>query len=132
MALSLYFYLFVDNSFKIINLKKKHSVSCTYPSDNKTSMRRRNDMSLYVPATSQVRYISNETPNNVSVERRQDVSVVCIHDVPLVRFCDVSCNSQMKHPTTSLWYVSTTSRSYVVTTPYPVYCLYYVFQITLS
>ena len=84
------------------------------------------------------RYASNETPNDVSVERRQDVSVVRLHDVLLVcrdhvsrgrnddvssvrlhnvlnetpndvsvvRLYDVSCNSQMKHPITSLWYVS--------------------------
>ena len=61
-------------------------------------------------------YVSNEIPN--------DVSVVPIHDVPLVRLYNVSCNSQMKHPITSLWYVSTTSRSYVVVTP----CLYYSFN----
>ena len=53
--------------------------------------------------------ISNETPNDVSVVRHQDVS--------LVRLCDVSCKSQMKHSITSLWYVSTTSQSYVVATP---------------
>ena len=29
------------------------------------------------------RYVSNETPNNVSVERRQDVSAVRLHDVLL-------------------------------------------------
>ena len=71
------------------------------------------------------RYVSNETPNDVSVERRQDVSVVRLHDVllvcrddvpwgrnddvPSVRLHDVSNKSQMKHPTTSQWYVSTTS-----------------------
>ena len=71
------------------------------------------------------RYISNETPNNVSVERRQDASVVRLHnillvccgdvswgrndDVPSVRLHDVSNKSQMKHPMTSQWYVSTTS-----------------------
>ena len=92
-------------------------------------MRRRNDVSLYVPATSQVRYISNETPNDVSVVRHQDVSVVRIHDVPLVRIYDVSSNSQMKHPITSLRYVSTTSQSYVVTTPCLYYSLYCIFKL---
>ena len=63
------------------------------------------------------RYVSNETPNNVSVERRQDVSVVRLHNVrleccddvssgrndnvPSVRLHEVSNKSQMKHPTTS-------------------------------
>ena len=71
-----------------------------------------------VSTTSQ--QVSNEIPNNVSGVR--------IHDVPLVRLYDVSCNSQMKHPITSLWYVSTTSRSYVVATP----CLYYGFYYVLK
>ena len=68
---------------------------------------------------------SNETPNDVSVVRHQDVSVVRLHnvllvcrddvswgrnnDVPSVRLHDVSNKSQMKHPMTSQWYVSTTS-----------------------
>ena len=51
---------------------------------------------------------------------------------PISTFCDVSCNSQMKYPITSVWYVSTTSPSYVVATPCLFYCVYYVFQITLS
>ena len=75
------------------------------------------------------RYVSNETPNDISVVCHQDVSVVRIHDVPLVRLSDVSCNSQMKHPITSLWYVSTTSQSYVVATPCLYYGLYYVFKL---
>ena len=70
--------------------------------------------------------VSNETPNDVSVVRHQNVSVVRIHDVPLERHYDVSWNSQMKHPITSLWYVSTTSQSYVVATPCLYYGLYYV------
>ena len=55
-----------------------------------------------------LKQFSNETPKNVSVARRQDVSVVRILDVWLVRTYDVSCKSQMKHPGTSLCYVSTT------------------------
>ena len=75
------------------------------------------------------RYVSNETPNNVSMERRQDVSMVCLHDILLercdgaskgrnndvssVRFRDVTNNSQIKHPTTSHWYVTKTSQWYI-------------------
>ena len=62
--------------------------------------------------------ISNETPNDVSVVRHQDVSVVRIRNVPLVCLYDVSWKSQMKHQITLLWYVSTTSWSYAVATPY--------------
>ena len=61
------------------------------------------------------RSLTNETPNDVSVERHQDLSVVRIHDVllerrdevlrrrnndvPSVRLRNVSNKSQMKHPT---------------------------------
>ena len=41
-----------------------------------------------------LKQVSNETPNNVSVVRT--------HNVSLVRLYDISCNSQMKHPITSL------------------------------
>ena len=80
------------------------------------------------------RYISNEAPNDVSVEHRQDVSVVRLHnfllkrrdnvsrgrndDVPSVRLHDVSDEPQMKHPTTSQLYVTKTSLRYVSTTPH--------------
>ena len=96
------------------------------------------------------RYVSNESPNDVSVERCQDVSVVRLHnvllvccddvsrrrnnDVPSVRLDNVSKECQMKHSTTSQWYVnkasqwyvSTTSRSYLVATLCLYYGLYYV------
>ena len=88
------------------------------------------------------RYVSIETPNEVSMERRQDVSVVRLHDVLLVccddvsrgrndnvqsvRLHDISGKSQMKHPTTSLWLGSTSSQSYVVAMP----CLYYFLLIS--
>ena len=75
-----------------------------------------------------LKQVSNEKLNGVSVVRHQDVSVVLIHDVPLVHLCDVSCNSQMKHPITSLWYVSRNSRSYVVGTPCLYDGLYYAFK----
>ena len=58
-------------------------------------------------------YVSNETPNDVSVEHRQDFSVVRLHDIlleccdevsrgrnnniPSVHVLDVSNKSQMKH-----------------------------------
>ena len=119
------------------------------------TLRRRGDvvttsLSLYVPATSQVRpkwntqrrldgtsprrfsrtspqrvigtspqrlkKVSNETPNGVTVVRCQDVSVVRIHDVLLARLYDVSCKSQIKHQKILLWYVYTTSWSYVFAT----------------
>ena len=90
--------------------------------------RRRGDVVTTSHCTSQRRrrYVSNETPSDVSVERRQDVSVVRLHDVllvccddvsrernddvPSVRLDDVSNKSQMKHPTTSQWYVTRTSQ----------------------
>ena len=75
------------------------------------------------------RYVSNETPYDVSVVRHQDISVVCIHDVPLVSLYDDSCKSQMKHPITLLWYVSITSQNYVDATPFLYYGLYYVFKL---
>ena len=81
----------------------------------------------YVPTTSQIslewntkRHLSGTPPRRLSVR---------IHDVPLLRLDDVFCNSQMKHPITSLWYISTTSRSYVVVTPCLYYGLYYVFKL---
>ena len=68
-------------------------------------------------STRRLKQGSNETPNDVSVVHHQDVSVVHIHYVPLVCLCNVFCNSQTKHPITSLWYVSTTSWSYIVARP---------------
>ena len=77
-------------------------------------------------------YISNKIPNNVSVERRQDISVVRLHDVLLefrddvsrgsndhassVHLHDVSNKPQMKHLTTSQWNVKKTSQWHVSTT----------------
>ena len=77
-------------------------------------------------------YVSNKTPNNVSMERHQNVSVVRVHDVllerrnnvsswrnnnvPSVRLHDVSNKRQIKHPITSQWYISKTSQWYVSTT----------------
>ena len=46
-----------------------------------------------------------------------------------VRLYKFSCNFQMKHAITLLWYVSTTSRSYVVATPCLFYGLCYVFRL---
>ena len=71
--------------------------------------RRRSDVVTTCLCTSQWRrrYLPNETPNDVSVERRQDASVVRLHDV--------SNKSQMKHPMTSQWNVAKTSQWYVFT-----------------
>ena len=89
--------------------------------------RRRHDVVTASLCTSQqrLRYASNETPNDVSVEGRQDVSVERLHDVllvchddvsrkrndnvPSVCLHDVSNKSQTKHSKTSQWYVFTTS-----------------------
>ena len=97
-------------------------------------LRRRSDVATRSLCTSQWRrrYVSNETPNDVSMVRRQDVSVVRLHDfllerpndvskgrnshVPSWRLRDVSNKSQMKHPTTSQWYFTKMSQWYVSTT----------------
>ena len=47
--------------------------------------------------------------DDISLERRVDVSRERNNNVPSVRLLDVSIKSQMKHPTTSQWYVSLTS-----------------------
>ena len=90
------------------------SESTTHP-----ALRRCGDLAATSLCTSQWRrrYVSNETPNDVSMERRQDVSVVRLYDVlleyhndvskgrnndtPPLRLHDISNKSQMKHPTTS-------------------------------
>ena len=61
--------------------------------------------------------VSNETRNNVLLLLQQDVSVVYIPDILLVRPYDASCKFQIKRPLTSLWYASTKSQSYVVVVP---------------
>ena len=61
--------------------------------------------------------VSNETAIGMPMARHQDVSVVRIRDVQLVRLYAVPCNSQMKLPIISLWYIFTTSPSYVIVTP---------------
>ena len=83
------------------------------------ALRRPGDVTTTSLCTSQRRrrYVPNETPNDVSMESRQDISVVRLHDallerrndvsnrcnkdVPSVRLHDASNKSQMKHPTTS-------------------------------
>ena len=95
--------------------------------------RRSSDVVKTSLCTSQQRrkYISNETLNNVFMERHQYVSVVCLHHVLLEPRDDVSKGRnndilsvclhgvsnkfQMKRPT-SQWYVSPTSQWYVFTT----------------
>ena len=93
--------------------------------------RRRSDVVSTSLWTSQQRrrYISNKTPSDVSVERCQDFSVVRLHgillercddvlrgrnnDVPSERLRDFSNRPQMKHLTTSQWYVTKTSQQYI-------------------
>ena len=83
------------------------------------ALRRRGDVAATSLCTSQWRrkYVSDETPNDVSMERREDISMVRLHDillerhngaskwrnndVPSLRLHDVSNKSQMKPPTTS-------------------------------
>ena len=79
------------------------------------ALRRRSDVSLYVPVTSQV-HLKWNIQRSLD-ERREDVSMVRLYDVllerhndvskgrnndaPSLRLHDVSNKSQMKHPTTS-------------------------------
>ena len=111
-----------------IDLVRKITMFYSHP-----ATRRRGDVVTTSLCTFQRRhsYVSNETPNNVSMERHQDVSIVRLHvilferrddvsrgrnnDVSSVRLHDVSSKSQMKHPTTSHWYVTNTSQWYVST-----------------
>ena len=98
------------------------------------AIRRRCDVVTTSLCTSQRRrmYVPNKTLNDVSLERRQDVSMVgfhyvllercddvlkwCNNNVPSVHLHDDSSKSQMKHPTTSQWYVTKTSQWYLSTT----------------
>ena len=68
------------NTYSILNEKRAH-----------TAMRRRGDVVTTSLCTSQQRhrYVPNETPNNVSLEHRQDFSVVRLHGVLLERRGDV-------------------------------------------
>ena len=99
----------------------------TLVNSTQPATRRHSDVVITSPYTSQWHrsYVSNETPNDVLLKRRQVVLVVRLHnvllehrddvlrghnsDVPSVRLHDVSNKSQMKHPTTSEWYVTKTS-----------------------
>ena len=98
------------------------------------ALRRRGDAAATSLCTSQRRrsYVPNETPNDFSMERHQDVSVIHLQDVILerrndvskgrykgvssVRLHNVSKESQMKHPVMSQRYVTKTSQWYVSTT----------------
>ena len=93
--------------------QRQINVETTYP-----TLRRHDDVVTTSLSISQRRrrYAPNETPNNVTMESRQDVSVVHLHDVLLVHLYNISCKSQIKHPITLFWYVSTTSLSYLFAT----------------
>ena len=119
---------------------EKFNESCSLPkaarmsSTSHSALKRRGDIATTSLRTSQQRrrYISNETPNDISMEVRQEVSVVRLHHVLLERRSDVSkgCNnkvpslrrhdfsskSQMKHPRMPQWYVTKTPQWYVSTT----------------
>ena len=88
------------------------------PPGNKTLWRHRQDVSLYVPATLQVRpkwntqrrlngtsprRLSGTSPRGYILERRDNVSRGRNNEVPPVRLHDVSNKTQMKHPATSQW-----------------------------
>ena len=47
-------------------------------------------------------YVSNETPNDPSMERRQNVSVVRLHDILLERCDDVSRGHNIDFPSVRL------------------------------
>ena len=74
-------------------------LNINYSPGIKTSWRRRNYVSLYVPVTSQVRL------NNVLLERHNDVSKGRNNDAPSLRLHEVWNKFQMKHPATSRWNV---------------------------
>ena len=75
------------------------------------ALRRRGDVAATSLCTSQRRrrYVSNETPNDVLMERRQDVSVVRLYDVLLVRHNDVSKGGNNDAPLLRLHDVSSKS-----------------------
>ena len=75
------------------------------------ALRRRGDVAATSLCTSQRRrrYVSNETPNDVSMECRQDVSVVRLYDVLLERHNDVSKGRNSDAPSLRLHDVSNKS-----------------------
>ena len=124
----------IENNNKSLRKQQIHSlklafiVKCNYfPLSNKMSWRHRNDVSLYVPATSQVCLKRNNQDDlmkscqdalvvrlhDVLLERCDDVSRGRNNDVPSARLHDISNKSQMKHPTTSQGYVIKMSQWYV-------------------
>ena len=102
----------------ISNIERVIMTRCVRKMITHPALRRRGDVAATSLCTSQWRrrYVSNETPNDVLMERCQDVSVVRLYvllerhndvskgrnnDAPSLRLHDVSNKSQMKHPTTS-------------------------------
>ena len=116
-----------------VKIKGKNNTVAFFINPHPATRHRRNVVTTSL-CTSQRRrrYVSNETPNDVSMERHQDVSVVRLRDILLerrddvsrgrnnealsVRLHDFSNKSQMKHPTTSHWYVPKTSQGHLSTT----------------
>ena len=79
---------------------------------SRPATRRRGDVVTTSFCTSQWRgsYVLDETSNEVSVERRQDVSVVRIHDVPFYVSTTSPVSPKRSTQMTLLWYVSTPPR----------------------
>ena len=82
-----YIYIYIYINFVCLLFSEMSNI---YPTSIKTLWRRRNDVFLYFP---------NETSNDVSMEIRQDVSVVRLSDVLLG---NVVTTSQMDVITTSV------------------------------
>ena len=98
-----------------VNFVIKHNSYVHNYKPSHSATRRRSDVEATSLCTSKQRhrYVSNETPNDVLLERHQDVSVLHILDVASVCLLDVSNKSQMKHSMTSQWYVTKTFQWYV-------------------
>ena len=122
-------------NYQMVSLEQMHIMFLNLSNNHShPGTRRRSDVVTTSLCTSQRRrrYVSNEIPNDVSMKRCQDISMVRLHNVllerrddvsrwgknntPSVRLLDVSNKSQMKHPMTSQWYVTKLSQWYVSTT----------------
>ena len=92
---------------------------------------RRGDVVTTSLCTSQwrPRYVLNETPNEVSLERRLDVSVVRIHDIPFYVSTTSPVSPKRNTQMTLLWYVSTPPRVFdtcYVVAPVSTFSSYFV------
>ena len=62
--------------------------------------------------------VSVVRPQNVLLERSKDVWRGRNNNVPSIRLHDVANKSQMKHPTTSQWYITKTFQWNISSTPH--------------